>query len=160
MATEFKIEDVGAGLKRLLEAAFSDDSNVVLDMMSVRDVNEKGDLIVVPPAVRIYYEGDGANPKRDNQKLDYDVAQNWSVFCGAVDLSSKATEMCGAQKMVSKAKSALVGARLKLDDGAKTQPITYVGVVPEQADESGAWYSVRIAVGAIAQFEGKNAGGI
>jgi phage gp37-like protein len=154
--TQLKLEDVEVALVELLKSIFSDGA-VTVDVMSTKDVNENGDVIVSPPAVRIYYEGEQDDGSRDNQKLTYQVTQVWSIWCGDSDLGSLEDERLGALQMVSKAKNGLAGARMKLADGTKTTPIALSGIAQEQIDPKGVWYSVRIAIGGIAQFDGANA---
>jgi hypothetical protein len=156
VATQLQLDKVELALTTLLSLTFGDDPTVRVDGMTVRDVDGDGNVLTIPPAVLLYFEGETLLPKSDNQSVTYTGEQSWSVFCGAADFSSRTAERKGAYQLAVKVRDALAGARLTLDDGTKLPPIIVVGTAPEQADANSVWYSVRIMVRAITQFSGVN----
>ena len=106
-----------------------------------------------PPAVLILYEQTTDAPQNDTTRKTYTTVHEFSIFCGAKNLSSVDNERGDCENLVSTVRAALAGQRLPIDFGVnQTAPVELSGVVREQFDTNGVWYSARVRVAAISQF--------
>jgi hypothetical protein len=156
MPTQMKIQDVEAALIELCQNILAEEK-IEVQGVSSRVVDAEGNLIVNPPIVLVYFEGESPSSRSDNLRRTYQVQQLFSLLCGTADFSSRDSEREGAYELLSTLREGLAGARLTLADGHKTMPITLSGVAPEQVDEKGVWYSLKLVIEAVAQFPGAHA---
>jgi hypothetical protein len=153
-ATQFKIADVEKSLTLLLAA----DAGIVafgaqVQALSSKDFDEQGNIIVMPPAVLVFFEGGQDSANGDMVRTAYKSEYSFCIFCGAADLSSTDNERNSAYALIAAVRKAVAGARLPLDLAQnKTGPVGLAGINPEQFDANGAWYSQKISVPMTAQF--------
>jgi Domain of unknown function (DUF1834) len=154
MATQFKIADVEQGLLTLLGAnAGIQAITKQVQGLSSKNFDEQGNVLVVPPAVLVFFEGGADTPSGDTVRMTYDAEYSFGIICGAADLSSLDKERSSAYALVAAVRAAVAGQRVQVDGGASSSfPIKLAGVNLEQFDANGAWYTQRVLVGKTAQF--------
>lgn len=152
MPTQFKIRDVEQAILQVLRGnAAITAANIQVAGLSSKDWDDQGMLIAVPPAALLLYERTTDDGSNDNNRLTYTTYHEFSVFCGAQDLSSVDNERLGCYDVIAKVRAALAGARLTID-GVQTFPLELKGAAAEQFDRNGIWYSVPVISGMISQF--------
>jgi hypothetical protein len=155
VASEFKREDIEDAIVTLLTAQMP--AAISIATVGTNDLTDDGELVFVPPCVRVLYQGDDARAL-ESTRCNYDVDAMFAVMCADEDLRSKEAQRKASSALVSQVKRILAGARLILADGGKTEPVRYVktdslmgnNVVP-------VVYIPIFAVPGIAQFAGTNA---
>jgi hypothetical protein len=168
MSTTFRVDYVEAALLALLNAgmpaAYATELSVAsapIDINSLgdEDFNEDGQLVLNPPSMRLRFLGAPYNNLRDSRRLTYQTEPNYELWCYESSLRSKADERKQTLVLVSVAVDQLAGARINLQDGAKSMPITIVDVrlVETQQGPVDQLFSILFAVEGIAQFSGVNA---
>lgn len=154
MASKFQIDDVWNALTALLKAKLASTINVA--NVGIKDLSDEGDLVLLPPCVRVLFQGDNATAM-ETQKLNYDVSAIFAVMCSAEDLRNREASRQKTIQLVDQVKEVLAGARLLLADGSKTEPVRYLQTDPMPDDLVGLVYIPIFAVPGIAQFSGANA---
>ena len=160
MASKVQIDQVEKAIVDLgrsyLTAAY--EKSVDVDSIGDRDFNADGDLVLLPPCVRVRFGGSQYDTNRDNQKLTYGAKLLFDFYCFEENLRSKLDERIDTLRLVACVQDAYTGARLKLDDDSYTEPLELVGVLPMMNENSivDQFYSVTIRVNGIAQFSGAN----
>lgn len=122
-----------------------------------KDVNEEGQLVFRPPCARTRYAGSQFAGTNDNQALTYNCDHIVEIFCVAANLRSKEAQREDTKALADQVLQQLAGARLKLDDGSKSEPVRLIDVKGIPEDACGTVYIVSVAVPGIAQFDGLNA---
>jgi hypothetical protein len=115
--------------------------------------------VLQPPAVRLRFKGAGYKSARDNSRVTYEATLPFELLCYEENLRSPADQRKATLVLVSALQDQLAGARLTLQDGAKTQPITMVAVDLVATDDGPVdqLFAVSIEVNGFAQFGGPNA---
>ncbi len=154
MPTQFKIADVEKSLLAALQGnAAITALNAQVQGLSSKHFDDQGNIIVMPPAVLVFFEQGQESANGDMVRTTYKTDYSFCIFCGAADLSSTDNERNSAYALLAAVRAAIAGARLPLDAGAnRTGPVGLIGVSPEQFDANGAWYCQRISVPMTAQF--------
>jgi phage gp37-like protein len=154
MATQFKIADVEQGLIALLQA----DAGLAaltkqVQGLSSKQWDEQGNILVIPPAVLVFFEGGSDTGSGDTVRMTYDAEYMFAIICGATDLSSTDKERAGAYALLGAVRAALAGQRVQVDGGSSSSfPLKLAGITLEQFDANGAWYTQRVLIGKTAQF--------
>jgi phage gp37-like protein len=152
MPTQLQPEMVENALVGALKAACN---GVNVQGLTEKQFDAEGNLIIVPPAALVMFDGETLQPTRDVTLQTYEATQRYLVIVGARDLSGEGAERLSAMSIVSQVRNALAGLTLTLEDGNKTMPIALAGVERFQFDPNGTWYAVLIDVEAVAQFTPK-----
>jgi phage gp37-like protein len=153
-ATQFKLADVEQSIIATLKA----DAGIIslgaqVQGLSSKHFDDQGNIIVMPPAVLVFFEQGQDQARGDTVRTTYESDYYFCLFCGAADLTSTDKERIGAYNVVAAVRAAIAGKRLALDAGVSlTGPVGLAGVTPEQFDSEGAWYCQRINVPKTAQF--------
>jgi hypothetical protein len=132
---------------------------VDIQAISNSDFNADGELIMTPPSVRVYYDGDAASALGDAQKLAYNTVGRYMVTCADQDLKSTVDQAMASAALADYVKGLLCGARLGYPDGEVSEPVTWISTVPVPVTGLGIAYAVGFEVPGIAQFPGTNAHG-
>ncbi len=154
MPTQFKVNDVEQALITVLKANSALTAlNSQIGALSSNQFDQQGNLIVRPPAVLVLYEQTADVAGNDTTRKTYKTVHEFSIFCGAKNLSSVDNERADCESLVATVRAALAGQRLLVDAGAtQTPPVELNGVRREQFDSNGVWYSAGVLVEAISQF--------
>jgi phage gp37-like protein len=154
MPTQFKVNDVEQALITTLKANSALTAlKAQIAALSSNQFDQQGNLIVRPPAVLVLYDQTSDVAGNDTTRKTYKTVHEFSIFCGAKNLSSVDNERGDCETLVATVRAALAGQRLAIDAGStQTPPIELNGVAREQFDTNGVWYSARVLVEAIAQF--------
>jgi hypothetical protein len=154
MPTQFKLADVEKGIiATILANAGVAALNPQVQGLSSKHFDEQGNIIVLPPAVLVFFEQGQDSANGDMVRTTYKTMYSFCLFCGAADLSSTDNERNSAYALLAAVRVAIAGARLHLDGGtALSGPVGLAGITPEQFDTNGAWYCQRISVPMLAQF--------
>jgi hypothetical protein len=153
-ATQFKLADVEKGIITTLKA----DAGIIALAAQVQGVSSKqfdakGNIIVMPPAILVFFEQGQDEMKGDTVRTTYQSDYYFCLFCGAADLSSTDNERNSAYALIAATRAAMAGKRLALDSATNlTGPVGLAGITLEQFDDNGAWYCQRISVPKTAQF--------
>jgi phage gp37-like protein len=161
MPTQLKLADVEQGIITVLKA-----NNPLMALhpqvqgLSSKDWDDQGNIIINPPAVLILFDGAQDTPTGDNTRLTYDTAYEFSLICGATDLSSTDNERNSVYALLAAVRAAVAGQRIPVDGNtlpvqpgtASSSPVALGGIAMEQFSSNGAWYSQRIRVQKTAQF--------
>ncbi|HKV94885.1 MAG TPA: hypothetical protein VJW20_20235 [Candidatus Angelobacter sp.] len=153
-ATQFKIADVEQSLIAALQAdAGIQGLKAQVQGLSSKHFDEQGNIIVLPPAVLVFFEAGKDDGKNDTVRTTYQTDYDFCLFCGAADLTSTDKERTNAYILIATVRAAIAGKRLALDGGDNLSgPVGLNGITWEQADANGAWYCQRISVPKTAQF--------
>jgi phage gp37-like protein len=156
MPTQVQPDLVEQGLLDVLKAEFGD--GVTVDAITENSIDDQGAIIVTPPAVLVWFDGEVLRPTKDNTRTTYDAIQSYLILCGARVLTGTADERTTAKKLASEVRNVLAGLRLPIEDEDKTvlPPIAVLGTQRFQFDKNGTWFAVPIEVEAIAQFDPKD----
>lgn len=153
MSTELRIEDVEAALLTLLQGdAGLQAAGVQVAAITDKTVDAEGNLIVTLPAVLPMYAGSSDIPRGDTTRTTYSTNHEFTIWCGAQDLSSVDSERAACKKLVSLTRHAVAGKRLTLADSGKTHPIALNGVDFLEFNTDGTWYGAKIVIGGASQF--------
>jgi hypothetical protein len=153
-ATQFKLADVEQSLIATLKA----DAGIISLAAQVQGISSKhfddqGNIIVMPPAVLVFFEQGQDLVSGDTVRTTYQSDYYFCLYCGAADLTSTDKERIGAYNLIASVRAAMAGKRLSLDAGANLSgPVGLAGITLEQFDSNGAWYCQRIGVPKTAQF--------
>lgn len=133
-------------------------ASIDIDSLGDGDFDEDGQLILQPPSIRLRFLG-ADDDARENQKLTYQTPMIYELLCFESSLRSKADQRNQTLILVSVVRDQLAGARLKLSDGSKTEPIRLVDVrlVDGAANGIDQLFSVQVEIRGFAQFSGANA---
>lgn len=169
MSTTFRIDYVEAALLQLMRTNLStayatelgvDLAPVDIDSLGDEDFNAQGQLVLNPPSVRLRFRGAPYNNLHDSRRLTYQSEPNFELLCFESSLRSKADERKQTLVLTAVATDQLAGARLNLQDGSKSMPITVVDVVLAEGEDGqpvDQLFAIRFIVEGIAQFSGVNA---
>lgn len=154
MPTQLKLADVEQAIIATLKANTAIAAlNAQVQGLSSKHWDEQGNIIVHPPAILVFFEQGQDQQSRDVTALTYESEYEFSLFCGAADLSSADNERNSAYAIIANVRAAIAGQRLSIDNGAMTTfPVRLVGIRAEQFDPNGVWYSQQVRVGQLAQF--------
>lgn len=164
--SQFQISYVEAALISLLNsmmpAAYSaqgGSTSIDIDSIGDRDFNAQGQLALRPPSMRVRFGGSEYSNLRDNQRLTYEAGMPFDIMCFESNLRSKKDERIAILVLVEVAVNQLAGARLALQDGTSTMPLTLKSVSPVVTDDGPVdqLFSITVLVNGIAQFDGPNA---
>lgn len=153
-ATQFKLADVEQSIIATLAA----DAGIValkaqVQGLSSKHFDDQGNIIVMPPAVLVFFEQGQDVVSGDTVRTTIQVDYSFCLFCGAADMTSTDKERNSAYAVIAAVRAAIAGKRLSLDAGAVLSgPVGLAGITPEQFDSNGAWYCQRITVPKTAQF--------
>jgi hypothetical protein len=148
------IPDVWTAIIALLDAQMPE---VDVDAIGTQDFDEEGELTVLPPAARVMFAGEGAQPF-ETQAQNYNAAQSFGVICADEDLSADPQQQrLKSVRLATRVGDLLTGARLALPDGSVTEPIIYVKTGPMPTSSTGMAYIAEFLVPGIAQFPAPNA---
>lgn len=166
--SQFQIDQVEAALLTMLSAGMPaaygaaldiGTKNVDVDAIGDRDFNEKGDLVLRAPAIRVQFLTAKYNNLRDNQRLTYQAGMSFDVLCFEESLRSKKDRRKQTLILTAVVQDQLAGARLALSDGSSSGPVE-INSVSLQVPETGPvdqLFAITITVPGIAQFSGANA---
>lgn len=161
MSTNFRIDFVETAVLALLNASLATAYGAPVDINSLgeEDFDEQGQLVLQPPSVRLRFLGDNFNTLRDSRRLTYQTEPQFELLCFQSSLRSKADERSQTLVLVATVVDQLAGARVNLQDGYKSMPITILGVrlVETEQGPVDQLFSVSFIVEGIAQFSGVNA---
>lgn len=124
--------------------------------ISDKDFNEDGEIIMTPPSVRVFFNGEVAESTSDSQRLSYLTNGRYGVLCADQDYHSVIAQAYASVQLVNKVKELLAGARLLLTDGDTSEPLIYMGTTPIPVEGIGVAYGVEFIVPGLAQFPGTN----
>lgn len=150
-------------LRTAMPAAYGTvDAPIAIDINTVgtKDFNEKGQLAIKPPSIRVQFASAEFNNLHDNQRLSYEAGYSFEVLCYEGSLRSKADERLQTLKLVDVVLNQLAGARLALSDGTSSMPMTLRAVslvIPDDEGPVDQLFSISVLVNGIAQFDGPNA---
>ena len=151
---EFKAEQVWTALIALLVAQLP---KVDIQAISDKDFNENAELIMVPPSVRVFFEGSVAKSTSDTQRLSYDVVDRFVILCADQDYTSPAKQAIASALLASKVLVQMAGTRILLTDGDISEPITWIETAPQPVKGVGVAYALAFEVPGLAQYPGANA---
>lgn len=161
MSSSFRIDYVEAALIGLLAASLPTayGSQVQVDSLGAKDFDEDGRLTLQPPAVRVLYSGGQYENLRDNKRLTYQAGESFEVLCYQSSLRSRADQRLQTLQLVAVVMDQLAGARLALQDGTSSLPVSLQScdLVVTDEEEVAQFYTVKVLVEGIAQFSGANA---
>jgi hypothetical protein len=161
MSTTFRIDYVEAALLTLLNTSLATayGAPVNIDSLGEDDFDAEGQLVLQPPSVRVRFVADSYNNFHDSRRLTYQSEPAFEILCFESSLRSKADERKQTLVLVASVINQLAGARLNLEDGSKSMPITIndVRLVETEQGPVDQLFSVRVTVEGIAQFSGVNA---
>jgi hypothetical protein len=159
--SKMEINDVENAAVALFQATLQNAYSKSVDVKTIgkRDFSDDGAITLKAPAVRIRFAGAEYDPLRDNQRLTYEAEMAFEAWCFDVNLRSQAEARLACEALAMALADQVAGARLKLQDGTLTQPITLKSVEPLMSEEDPAdqLYIVIFTVKGIAQFSGQNA---
>lgn len=157
-----RIDYAEAALLVLLQTKLPTAYGSPVDTQSLgdKDFDDDGNLVLQPPSTRLRFRGAGYDNLRDNQRLTYEAGLTFEVLCFQSSLRGKADERLQTLQLVAAVQDQIAGARLALQDGSRTQPITMVAVelVETESGPVDQLFSVRFLVQGVQQFSGANAG--
>ena len=153
MNTGLATDQIWGALSALLTAQMPGYDVAVI---SERDFNEKGELVMNPPSARVFFAGEAARATSDSQRLSYEVEGRYGVLCADQDLTSIADQAFASARMLAAIKDALCGARLALPTGETTEPVQWLSTDPLPVEGVGVAYSLAFLVPGLAQFSGVN----
>jgi hypothetical protein len=153
-ATQLKLSDVEKGIIALLQAnAPLMALKPQIQGLSSHQWDDQGNIIINPPAVLVLFDAGQDTPTGDTTRLTYDASYEFSLICGATDLSSTDNERNSVYALLAVVRAAIAGQRVSVDGGAaSSSPVTLAGITAEQFSPNGAWYAQHIRVGKTAQF--------
>lgn len=125
--------------------------------ISVKDFSEDGELVMSPPSVRSFFAEETAQSTSDTQRLSYNAVVRMIALCGDEDLRSPQAQAKASLRLAGQVKSLMIGARLVLASGDRSEPVTYIGTIPEPVEGLGIAYAAAFEVPGLAQFAGPNA---
>lgn len=154
MSNQTLIAEAEDALIALLKAQLGGATGVAA--VTSQDFDEAGDIIAVPPAIRVLFRRETLESGRDATALTYVSLENFAALCGAENLRSIAEERKGAYELVSQVCDILAGARLTLPSKTAGQRPTCIlrGVELVQFGAQGTWYAVSFDVESISQMSG------
>lgn len=161
MATKVQIHLVEAALLELLSSRLkiSYGMNVDVESIGKGDFDDEGQLVLKSPAVRLIFNDGNFGATRDTQRTTLNTNLNFAAACRHESLRSKARERTKTYQLLATVGDELAGARLKLSDGAYTDPLLLTGTY-QMFDAGGPvdqCYAVSFTVTGLAQFSGVNA---
>jgi hypothetical protein len=144
-------------LEEKMEAAYG--APVQVDSLGDKDYDDDGSLVLQPPCLRVRFGRGVYDNLRDNQRLTYQGGLDFEVLAYESSLRDPADERKQTLVLVAAVQDQLAGARLTLQDGSRTQPITMksVALIETQGGPVDQLFSVVIEVNGVAQFSGVNA---
>jgi hypothetical protein len=141
----------------LTELLNSQLDNVDCANITDRDFSEDGELILNPPSVRTFFEGENAAATSDSQRLSYLVDGKFTVLVVDQDYRGITEQARATLQLVNKVKSVLIGARLLLPTGETSEPVQWYATAPQPLEGMGVAYAAGFIVPGLAQFQGPNA---
>jgi hypothetical protein len=132
---------------------------VDVQAISEKDFNQDGDIIMNPPSVRVFFDGEGASGTSDSQRLSYNAVGRYVVSCADQNLRSTQAQAIASAALATRVKNVAIGARLQLPNGDVTEPIAWVSTAVMPVAGLGIGYALGFEVPGIAQFPGTNAEG-
>lgn len=152
---EFKAEQAWDAIAELLADQLD---GVDVAKIADKDFNDKGEMIMDPPSVRVLFFGEVARSTSDSQRRSYDVIGQYLILVADQDLSgSSANQAEASLKMATRVKPILAGSRILLSGGDVSEPVTYVSMEQLAVDGVGTAYALAFEVPGLAQFAGINA---
>jgi hypothetical protein len=165
--SQFQITYVESALIALLKSVMptayggvDTPAQISIDAIGDKDFNAEGQLVLDPVSMRVRFGGMEYNNLRDNQRLSYEAGLTFEVMCYVGSLKGKASERLRTLGLVQIALNQLAGARLALQDGTFTMPITLRAVSPVITEDGPVdqLFSITVLINGIAQFNGPNGG--
>lgn len=126
-------------------------------VISDKDFNENGEIVMQPPSVRVFFAGEIAKATSDSQRLSYEVDGRYAVMVADIDYSSAANQAMASAALLAQVKSILAGARIVLSGGDVSEPVQWVSTEPQPVEGVGMAYCLGFIVPGLAQFPGTNA---
>ena len=167
--SQFQVSYVESALIALLQSVMTTVYNEVVNpptpiavniaALGDKDFDAEGQLVLKPPSIRTRFDRTKRETLRDNQRLTYQAKTAFDVLCFESSLRSKADERLQTLQLVQLVENQLAGARLALQDGTSSMPIT-LGSTYLVAESSGAvdqLFCVEVIVEGIQQYDGPNA---
>lgn len=144
---------IESALQALLTGQLTD---VNVGSIGELDIDDADQLVCDPPMVRTFYVGTSDVVMHDNQALNYDANHVLQIWCAAEDLHSKEAGREATKLLVAQVMPIVIGARLALSDGSKSEPVRWLGISGVPDDTLGRIYVITVGVPGIAQFPGTN----
>jgi hypothetical protein len=139
-------------LVALLKATMQD---AQVDAITDRDFDD-GDLVLSPPSVRVMFDTT-TDSVIESSSTGYESVHHFLVICGDEDRRSAHDQARASLKLAEIARHILAGARLRLETGERTEPLTLVGNVPIPVKVLGVAYGLGVEVQGPSSFPGANA---
>jgi hypothetical protein len=152
--TQFLPDDSEDALVDLLKLVLS---SVSVATVGEQDINDSDELVFRAKSVRVMFDDTQYSDTGDNQGLTYNAVHKFLIFCAGEDLRSKEAQRKASLALVRQVLNQVVGARLSLEDGSKSEPVYPTGTGKFMQEDLGTVYIVGIGVPGIAQFTGPNA---
>lgn len=155
VGSQFLPGDAVQAVEDLLAARLT---QISVGSIGALEINDDDQLVWDPPCVRTRYAGSKYATTHDNQMLAYNADHIVELWCAAENLTSKEAQRQDTMTMVvHQVLPQIVGARLALEDGSKSEPVRVVDIKGFVEDIAGMLYIISVAVPGIAQFPGTNA---
>lgn len=151
---EFKADQSWDALLALLVAQIP---KVDIQALAFKDFDGNGELVLNPPSIRVFFDGEGPSSLSDSQRLSYDVVGRFMVICLDQDYSSPQAQAIASAKLAGVVKTIAIGARLILSDGDISAPLTWISTDMVPVPGVGVGYTLGFEVPGLAQFPGANA---
>ncbi len=131
---------------------------VDVQVLTGKDFDDNGRLILKNPAVRLHYNSTAFSPAHDVTKTTQQADLMFSAFCRHESLKSAATFQAMTLKLAGVVSDELAGASFTLEDGSRTSAIEVRGI-NQALDVAGPvdqCYAVAFTVSGTATFSGVN----